>query len=489
MVDRIGVCSICARVCHKGHDISYAKYGSFFCDCGAKEDGSCKALVKRQSSNKPDDKSAPNKASAAAAKNKTKKSKDSKSASKLAKLDDRRKPNSASGSSNATSAGAALSTIDHIKKLQAHARMNKNKQLQAQSARLVQEAQEIRLGSLVTRLIDQMLLPLAKRTYASNLIPTGSLMARCELAKLRGQPLALPETVSEEENTTTVEESKETNLEVTSPLIEQQALFNVTLGSQEGAFEHVRMTYAGEDGAQIKQLVQSQQLRRSSMCCIANGVGGKQHLVVTHERSKSSHFTILQLNALLKQDSNKRNKLTLTKLNTISVPFTLVGCVANPVNANYLALTGLKDCMVMYLNENGQTKQEAENAAAAAAANNPPTAATTAPATNGASTNPQATEAAKAKPTNLGGSNSGLIVLQPALEGSNYIVKAIWLPGSKTELAIVTADFVKIYDLSVDKLAPMYYFLLPMGKVRDVTFVYNSVRDESVNKDEDSSLR
>lgn len=47
MLDGVGVCSVCARVCHRGHDLSYAKYGNFFCDCGAKEDGSCQALVKR----------------------------------------------------------------------------------------------------------------------------------------------------------------------------------------------------------------------------------------------------------------------------------------------------------------------------------------------------------------------------------------------------------------------------------------------------------
>ncbi len=49
MIERIGMCTVCAKVCHKGHDVSYAKYGSFFCDCGAKEDGTCKALVKRAS--------------------------------------------------------------------------------------------------------------------------------------------------------------------------------------------------------------------------------------------------------------------------------------------------------------------------------------------------------------------------------------------------------------------------------------------------------
>ena len=26
----------------QGHDVTYSKYGSFFCDCGAKEDGNCK---------------------------------------------------------------------------------------------------------------------------------------------------------------------------------------------------------------------------------------------------------------------------------------------------------------------------------------------------------------------------------------------------------------------------------------------------------------
>ena len=44
------------------------------------------------------------------------------------------------------------------------------------------------------------------------------------------------------------------------------------------------------------------------MCYLSSA--HKKHLIVTHEKGKSSHFTILQLNALLKQDSNKRNKLT-----------------------------------------------------------------------------------------------------------------------------------------------------------------------------------
>ncbi|XP_053374330.1 E3 ubiquitin-protein ligase UBR4-like [Mercenaria mercenaria] len=42
MIDGVEVCTVCAKVCHKDHDLTYAKFYSFFCDCGAKEDGSCK---------------------------------------------------------------------------------------------------------------------------------------------------------------------------------------------------------------------------------------------------------------------------------------------------------------------------------------------------------------------------------------------------------------------------------------------------------------
>ena len=30
-----GCCSLCAQICHKGHDVSYSRKSSFFCDCGA----------------------------------------------------------------------------------------------------------------------------------------------------------------------------------------------------------------------------------------------------------------------------------------------------------------------------------------------------------------------------------------------------------------------------------------------------------------------
>lgn len=61
------------------------------------------------------------------------------------------------------------------------------------------------------------------------------------------------------------------------------------------------------------------------------------------------------------------------------------------------------------------------------------------------------------------------------------------MPGSQTELTLVTADFVKIYDLSIDKISPIYYFLLPMGKIKDVTFVYSMRTSASPGKKDELS--
>ena len=42
-----GCCAVCARTCHKGHDVTYSRYSRFFCDCGAAKRASnpCLALA------------------------------------------------------------------------------------------------------------------------------------------------------------------------------------------------------------------------------------------------------------------------------------------------------------------------------------------------------------------------------------------------------------------------------------------------------------
>ncbi|KAJ8734252.1 hypothetical protein PYW07_014803 [Mythimna separata] len=159
-------------------------------------------------------------------------------------------------------------------------------------------------------------------------------------------------------------------------------------------------------------------LRRVAMCCLASPQGRRQHLAVSHEKGK---ITVLQLSALLKQADSSKHKLTLTRLSSAPIPFMVLSLSGNPWNEDLLAVCGLKECHVLTFNS--------------------------------------------------GGAVADHLVLNTGLEGNNYVIKAIWLPGSQTQLALVTSDFVKIYDLSKDLNNPMHHFLVPSGKVRDVTFV------------------
>ena len=67
--------------------------------------------------------------------------------------------------------------------------------------------------------------------------------------------------------------------------------------------------------------------------------GKRQHLAVAHEKGK---LTVLQLSALLKQADSSQKKLTITRLASAPVPFTVLSIVSNPSNEDYLAVTGLK---------------------------------------------------------------------------------------------------------------------------------------------------
>eukprot|EP00058_Branchiostoma_floridae_P006338 XP_002591826.1 hypothetical protein BRAFLDRAFT_125324 [Branchiostoma floridae] len=226
MNDGVGVCSICAKVCHRDHDVTYAKYGSFFCDCGAKEDGSCQALVKRMA------------------------------------------VSSTSPNGNVISCKDKPGDLIYDSHFPSPPAPEDKESLSMGNSKRVEHAlNQLHTQAKVVETTDQLMVP--------------------------------------------------------------------TLGSQEGAFENVRMNYNGDQGQTIRQLISAQMLRRVAMCCLTSSQGRRQHLAVSHEKGK-----------------------------------------------------------------------------------------------------------------------------------------AIWLPGSQTEIAVITADFVKIYNLAVDVLSPGYYFLLPSGKIRDVTFIF-----------------
>lgn len=113
-----------------------------------------------------------------------------------------------------------------------------------------------------------------------------------------------------------------------------------TLGSQEGTFENVRMNFTGDQGHTIRQLISTHLLRRVAMCCLASPQGRRQHLVaVSHEKGK---ITVHQLSGVLKQADSTKKKLTLTRLSSAPIPFTVLSVTGNSCNEDFLAVCGLK---------------------------------------------------------------------------------------------------------------------------------------------------
>ncbi|KAJ8682718.1 hypothetical protein QAD02_018510 [Eretmocerus hayati] len=377
MVDGVGVCSVCARVCHRGHDVTYAKYGNFFCDCGAKEDGSCQALTKRSPQQNNDMPAGNGPAYHGSTPN----------AERLMMPSSlRRKPTSPVHFHRAIS----------LEKLEKN---NKERQKQMALAKQLEGSRDWVMSKLWG---SGLVLSLVQLTRA--LIPAVELS--CEKFSPVGCHARAQAALSK--------------LHYVQKKFEHtDQLMLPTLGSQEGAFENVRMNYSGDQGQTIRQLLSAHMIRRVAMCCLSSPHGKRQHLAVSHEKGK---ITVLQLSALLKQADSSKRKLTLTRLASAPIPFTVLSMTGNQWNEDFLAVCGLKDCHVLTFNSTGTVADH--------------------------------------------------LVLHPQLETGNFIIKAIWLPGSQTQLALVTADFVKIYDLGKDALSPRYYFLVPTGKIRDCTFIH-----------------
>ncbi|ODM96234.1 E3 ubiquitin-protein ligase UBR4, partial [Orchesella cincta] len=404
MVDGVGVCSVCAKVCHRGHDVTYAKFGSFFCDCGAKTDGSCLALVRRPNVSVSDGLASgqnANNTQSAPSGNVTSAGYNPFLSDSLVACtsgnagDNPRRPSSPTFVDYKT----AITTAGLILNSQLTNAMNESAAKGTIKLKASFKWEELlqtfkTFSSRLPLLTVSKLRPVVKK-LASVKTPIGAyLRVQNALDSLRN--------------------GKDGQLEFRPT----DDLVIPTLGSQEGAFENIKMTYNGDQGSVIRQLIVSQVIRRNAIASLSAPSIRRHYLAVSQEKGK---VTVLQLGALLSGADTGKKKLTLPRLATITLPFTVLTMASNPMRDDVLAVCGLKDCHILVVG--------------------------------------------------TGGSISSHLVLQPQLESQNHILKPLWLPGSQTSLALLTADAVKVYDLGKDVISPMFYFLLPSGKVRDATFV------------------
>jgi hypothetical protein len=58
-------------------------------------------------------------------------------------------------------------------------------------------------------------------------------------------------------------------------------------------------------------------------------------------------------------------------------------------------------------------------------------------------------------------------------------LQAEWCPGVRGLLALVTADFISVYDLKLDSTKPRHQFVIPVGNMRDVSFVVSETGEQT----------
>ena len=209
-------------------------------------------------------------------------------------------------------------------------------------------------------------------------------------------------------------------------------LFNGVLHSQENTFESFKLSFTNEHGQQIKQLLSRQGMSVNLV---------EQRLIVSEEKGKQAMISILKFTSLLfsesQHDEHEQQCLQWQSneeevhvgISWIRWMFHSLFFPCKSINwiVPRLSLTGLKlkDCQVWNIDNHGRLKE----------------------------------------PT---------IVVQPNLDSSasgNYIIRAQWLLDRlQTQLVLLTTDFIKIFDVSVD---PISDFILPTGKVRNWTFYYS----------------
>ena len=282
MVDGIGVCSVCARVCHADHDITYSKYGSFFCDCGAKEDGSCQAMVKRMPQLIP---ASSQDAGAGQSQSHRKSSSGYTYEPSLLTSSLRRRTDSPVP--GATDNGNAAERTEE------------------NAAEADKKALAMKLSAFKGAFVDKFH---SDPTIADLMNTLASLLPAVEAKGEKYSPVG---------RLAKIQEALDRLHSEAKTISQTDQLMMPTLGSQEGAFENVRMNYSGDQGQTIRQLINAHMVRRVVMCCLSAGPSGKrQHLAVAHEKGK---ITVLQLSALLRQADSSQKKLTLTRKGIIQI--------------------------------------------------------------------------------------------------------------------------------------------------------------------------
>ncbi|PAA59811.1 hypothetical protein BOX15_Mlig013612g1 [Macrostomum lignano] len=438
-VDGVGVCSVCARLCHRGHDLTYNKFGAFFCDCGAKGESFCQALNRRSASaavaaaaaaaaaapppSRPARKSGASAAASAAA------------AAAAAAASRRRRHHQQQQSKQAEASPPppppppppSLPQAHHLASTVSSATRSSEFRRQIESHRdsLCELLMQPEYVALINRLLSRLAQPLLeiyKRRAVGNTAWIGSAYDRF----YNGEKIVT---------------------------VQCDQLLTTSIQCDDGAFDRLKLSYSGEEGQQLKALLANHNLARVPLVPLC----GRQcdNLILASDQGRIS---TVSLKALVNQavamhnsedddlhSNNKKSannggngkkatsatamkrKLLSNPIDCATLHFQVVHIAPNPANDSIVSVCGLRECRLITLTGSGSIQD--------------------------------------------------VLVVTTALESNTHIIKSIWLPGSPSELAIVTPSCVKIFNTALDVISPQYYFLIGSGSIRDATFVGSTAGD------------
>ncbi|EFA82601.1 hypothetical protein PPL_04293 [Heterostelium album PN500] len=353
-----GCCSVCVKVCHKGHAVSYSRFSRFFCDCGAGagKGGACKALKPRAYQPPKTDKL---------------------SVPKLPDL----LPSLVSAAPS--SAAAAASTSD--------------KEVSFFAPYVTQQDKEKLLAGIgeysdiITRI--SALYPQLIQLYKSTSKPTVDVAAN---------PVY-----------NIFPSGGETVTKSTKEMVAKTDLFSMKKTTKYNSFE-AKLKYEGTEGNQMKNHIGSGHIQRRAITSNSRGVVAL---------AEGENVSIINLSKILDDDSTV-DKTAIKVLSKSSVQYPVVSMVFNPLNERYLAVVGYKECKILTVNQKDEIVDQL------------------------------------------------VVDLSLYSLGENiYIIKVEWVVGSQTEIAVVTNEFIKIYNLAQDNLSPIHFYTLVEDYIRDMTIV------------------
>lgn len=353
-----GCCSVCARVCHRGHKVVYSRLSRFFCDCGAGgvRGSSCLCLKPRKYV------SSSNAISSTGTSN----------AERFLPLSTHRSQLPPSDSDS------DVEDEDHV--------------IGEDAFKIsVAEGEEEHLLALLTELdVEGQVLSLCKRLL-------GDLNLDHRLTSRNDEKVAL---------------LKDRVLNLKTDLLQLKRAY------KSGSLD-MKIKTEYPNARELKSHLASGLLVKSLLTISSRG------RLAAGEGDKVTIFDVGQLIGQPTAIPVTVDKTTVKPLSKNVVRFEVVQLAFNPANESYLAVAGYDDCQVFTVNPRGEVTDR--------------------------------------------------LAVELALQDS-YIRRIAWVPGSQVELMVVTNRFVKIYDLSQDKISPTHYFTVLEDSIADACLVSTGQR-------------